>query len=436
MLQGGSVSLTDYDDATNEWCDVHTVPRSACRCPHEPPRSTWARENLAEVLSESYVPEMPAYLMRDDGARLIYAGRIHSVHGESESGKSFVMQAVCAGLMMDGHRILYLDFESDAQSVLARLRSLGATTDALARMLTYVRPDSGLGDPLARADLDSLLSQTYSLAVIDGVTEALTLVAPATGTPEDQVVTFGRRLPKRIVAATGAAVVMIDHVTKSKDSRGRFALGSQHKMNMLTGPSYTVEVEAPMGIGLRGELVLRVGKDRPGQVRPRCGPMRSDRTQEAARIILDSTSPGRTVMTVHAPRSLITDASPGPFRPTYLMQRVSEYLEAASAPRSGRQVRDEVRGNAQHIATALERLVIEEYVTREAGTRGSHLHRSVRPFREETDLFRFPPYKGGNQEPVNGHRSPVPGNHSGTTQEQEPLNTAQVVALTLAGADE
>lgn len=32
MLRGGTVSLTDYDDDTDEWCDVHAVTRSRCGC--------------------------------------------------------------------------------------------------------------------------------------------------------------------------------------------------------------------------------------------------------------------------------------------------------------------------------------------------------------------------------------------------------------------
>ena len=52
----------------------------------------------------------------------VYPGLTHSVHGESESGKSLIVQAECARLVNAGQRVLYLDFESDQQSVLDRLR--------------------------------------------------------------------------------------------------------------------------------------------------------------------------------------------------------------------------------------------------------------------------------------------------------------------------
>ena len=56
------------------------------------------------------------------GSCLFYPGLTHSVHGESESGKSLIVQAECARLVNAGQRVLYLDFESDQQSVLDRLR--------------------------------------------------------------------------------------------------------------------------------------------------------------------------------------------------------------------------------------------------------------------------------------------------------------------------
>ena len=96
--------------------------------------------------------------------------------------------------------------------------------------------------------------------------------------------------PARIAARTGAAVGLIDHVTKDPTSRGRWAIGGQAKMSGLTGASYMVEVARIFGEGLCGEVVLRLGKDRPGTLKRHCGPVRkSDKTQEAARIVIDST---------------------------------------------------------------------------------------------------------------------------------------------------
>ena len=106
----------------------------------------------------------------------------------------------------------------------------------------------------------------------------------------DDVAGWIRTVPKQIAARTGAAVVLIDHVTKDTSTRSRWAIGGQAKMAGLTGAAYTVEVVRPLGRGMRGEVVLRIAKDRPGAVRPHCGSFsKKDRTQEAARIVVDST---------------------------------------------------------------------------------------------------------------------------------------------------
>jgi hypothetical protein len=59
-------------------------------------------------------------------------------------------------------------------------------------------------------------------------------------------------------------VVLIDHVTKDTSTRNRWAIGGQAKTAGLTGAPYTVEVVAPLGRGMRGEVVLKIPKDRPG----------------------------------------------------------------------------------------------------------------------------------------------------------------------------
>ena len=85
--------------------------------------------------------------------------------------------------------------------------------------------------------------------------------------------------------------MLIDHVTKNSDSRGRFAIGAQAKLAGLDGAAYTIEVRKPLGRGMEGALSVRVAKDRPGAVRPNCGAYRaSDRTQEAAYVVVDSTA--------------------------------------------------------------------------------------------------------------------------------------------------
>jgi hypothetical protein len=144
---------------------------------------------------------------------------------------------------------------------------------------------------------------------------------------------------KNIAKRSGAAVTVIDHITKDDDSRGRSAIGGQAKMAGLTGAANTVEVVEPLGRGPRGVIVLRVGKDRPGYVRGVSGPMRkSDRTQEAARVVVDSTlDPNRPAVIMEPWRGsdgLGLDVRP--FRLTGYMEKISHALEASTGATSFR----------------------------------------------------------------------------------------------------
>ncbi len=192
----------------------------------------------------------------------------------------------------------------------------------------YVRPGA---NPLLVASEGAawhqLLAGSYALVVIDGVTDALTMFGHATK-DNDGITAFSRDVPRRLADQTGAAVVLVDHVTKDNDSRGRFAIGGQAKMNALTGAAYTVDVAEPLGRGLRGVIVLKVAKDRPGSVRAWCGDFRrGNRTQEAARVIIDSRDPESSAVTIQAP--LAGGEGPRAFRPTGLMEKASMLIEEA-----------------------------------------------------------------------------------------------------------
>jgi hypothetical protein len=386
----GPVTATDRVTPTPEGKDMHLVTTPAYGDDNaadtvEP--SSWDPVDLSTYLDGTYTPATPTLLPRTDGVCLLYPGLVHSVHGESESGKSLIMQAEMVRAITAGLPVLMLDFESDAAEVTARLLSMGATPTDVRDHFTYVRPETSV---TAGPDLDAyrrLLSRTYTLAVIDGVTDALGMWSGggAKSGDNDDIARFMRRFPRKLAQLTGAAVVLIDHVTKDPESRGRWAIGGQAKMAGIDGAAYTVEVSEVPTPGGRGVLSLRIGKDRPGQVRRHCGHFRkSDRTQGAARIVVDSTGPV-TVLTVDPwPETGATDDGAG-FRPTGIMEKVSKTLEMAGSPLSLRDLREMVGGRAEHVGTAVQLLAADGYVTRSAGARGAQLHTSTRSYRQVED---------------------------------------------------
>ncbi|MDN3226322.1 AAA family ATPase [Kocuria rhizophila] len=327
---------------------------------------SWGKIDLTDVLNGTWQVPEPTLMARTDGPCLLYPGLVHSFHGESESGKSFIAQAEAARQLQAGQRVLYLDFESDQGTVVNRILKMGTTPAQVLAGLDYRRPDAHpRAGEAERAEWQDMLSQEYALAVLDGVTEAFTLWG-VDSMDTDSVTGWGRNVPRRIAASTGAAVVLIDHVTKSTEGRGRFAIGSQAKMNYLTGAAFTVEVIHPLGVGLSGMLSLRVGKDRPGQVRRHQGAWKAkDRTAEIARALVDSTAPERIRYELLPPADTTASASVT-FRPTTLMEKLSEAFEDASTM-TMREYRSAVSGKNEGKDAAAKVLEAEGYLIRVHG---------------------------------------------------------------------
>lgn len=344
--------------------------------PVEP--ASWSTIDLDGFLTGEHEPVKATLMRRTDGVCLLYPGLVHSFHGESESGKSFVAQATVAAALEAGQRCLYVDFESDPASIVSRFLELGVAPQKIKAHLDYRRPEVGPNATAAEATAwGEMMSGRYAIVVIDGVTDSLGLWS-LKSTDNDEVSRWMQQFPRRLAARTSAAVVLIDHVAKDKETRGRFAIGAQAKMAGLDGAGYVVDVVDPLGRGMRGVLAIRVGKDRPGQVRQHGGPMRKgDRTQLVAEFVLDATG-DRLVASFEVP----SDSHPR-FRPTGYMERISTWL-ATHAGANKSAIRTSISGRAAVVDTALELLIEEGYV--EAKRDGNAtLHAVLQPYVERMD---------------------------------------------------
>ncbi|MFD4367945.1 AAA family ATPase [Rhodococcus sp. NPDC058521] len=265
---------------------------------------SWTAVDVSAAL-DGDGPPMPTVFSREDGAHLFYAGKVHSVHGESESGKSWLVQCAVAQTLERGGSVLYADFEDDAASVAGRLLLLGVPKHVVVDpgRFVYVRPENSLKIPVEAAAFAQLIGRDFTLAVIDGVTDAMGLFGFSVK-DNDDIAAFQREVPRAVARRTGAAVVCVDHVTKDADSRGRFAIGGQHKMAALDGAAFVVDVETVFAVGMAGVASVRVAKDRPGHVRNLGGAWRrADRTQLVAHLHLDSTNLDRTEWRLEAPEN-------------------------------------------------------------------------------------------------------------------------------------
>ena len=334
-------------------------------------RTSWFPKPLD--LDNTQEEPAPEFLSRSDGHRLFYRGKINALLGESESGKTWVALLAVKQALEVEQKVIYLDFEDSGRGILSRLRSLGVT-DAQFSSFQYANPDQDLS-PEARGDLvDGLVAFKPELVIVDGVNAAMTLLGLDLTSNKDATY-FSQQL-LRPLANSGAAVCTIDHVTKSKEGRGNYAIGAQAKRADINGVAISVEVVMPFGRGMSGELNLKVTKDRPGHVRAN-----SKEAKIAGTVLLTSTADGSVTMKIQAPQM----GEHNRLRPTHLMEKVSKTLEAASSPLSKNAVEKAVAGKAEYVRLAIQTLIDEKFIGIENGSRNSLNLKLLKPYRPTAD---------------------------------------------------
>jgi len=379
--------------------------------PVEAPTSWWPinlEPILAGIQAGHIVGPVPTLMPRTDGPSLLYPGEVHSLAGEPETGKGWIALHAAATVLADGGHVLYVDFEDAPASILTRLLALGASDSTILERFTYVRPD----DPFTASTLDALLaSRTYTLAIIDGLSEAYTLL----GLDPYNNVDAAKFLAAlaRPIANTGAAVLLIDHVTKAKEGRNRYALGAQHKLAGIAVAYGTEAITAPSRT-TAGQIKLKVEKDRHGHVRPHA---------TAGQIALVHITPEdngqRVTVTLDAPDVSFTTS--GKQRYTIYMERVSTYLHANPGASRNR-IRDDVEGGTDFITKALTSLIDEAFVeVRPEGQ--THRHYNLHPFTKQPGLTRtqpgLSPGTGDRDTGTPSLRGPGPGSHHPNNHHQD-----------------
>lgn len=332
------------------------------------PPSSWAPVDLGPVLDGQEIDGPPSVLMRADGLCLLYPGRLHSLFGEPEAGKGWLALYAAAEQLDDGAHVLYVDFEDRPATIVNRLVGLGVRAAAIRERLHYVRPNDQL-DPRGQAALTAVLEHRPTLAVLDGATEAYALHGLDIGDNNDAA-KWQKLLPRRLADA-GAAVLEIDHVTKDREHRGRYAIGAQHKLAGVD-VAYAVKALEPLGRGRTGSSRITVMKDRPGHIR-----QYSDESAHVARFQLTEAAG-----VVSAKLALLdTQADAAAFRPTVLMERVSRALEEHPGL-SVTAIRQTVKGKRnEYKDTALELLIADGHVNVKQEGRALR-HYVVTPYRD------------------------------------------------------
>ena len=194
--------------------------------------------------------------------------------------------------------------------------------------------------------------------------------------------------------AKRCTVLLLDHASTSvamTGGRKRGAMGNTKKLGNVD-VSLHIKVEQAGAPNRPGKYIITVDKDRSAQLRSI-----SHRSGES-----DVLTTMVTRMAENETRLTVTFIQPGEFRPTHLMEKVSEVLEGSfGMPLSKRQVVERVSGKRDTVILAIDMLVAEGFIERREGPRNSQQHVSLKKFREADDAARMV-----TNSPQNSNRSP------------------------------
>ncbi len=203
----------------------------------------------------------PDILTRTDGNGLLYLSQLNWIHGDSGSGKTWVLLVAAAQLIANGRHFAWCHYEDpNPAAIVGRLKLLGASRSDVVERFHYWDPQ---GEPLnGPALLEACKGYDVEHLGLDSVGEALN----AEGINEDtdsEVGPWINRGPRHIVN-NGIGVTCVDHGTKDAKNAPLHPSGSKRKRAAVTGIGLLVKAVAPPTINSDGRMEIICGKDRHG----------------------------------------------------------------------------------------------------------------------------------------------------------------------------
>jgi hypothetical protein len=347
------------------------------------PMSSWRPVDITAVLDGTRVQPVPEIGRRQDGVRMFYRGKEHSVASEPECGKTWWLLLQVVDVLIEGGRVVYVDFEDDENTIVGRLLMLGCLPTHLSpATFRYVRPESKPTPAALRALITFEPEVFADLVVYDGVTEGMSLLGIEINDQESAA--EWRRIFVKPALRKGAATVSTDHVVKNKDARGRFAIGAQHKLAGLTGVMFLMESVKPFGDGIKGSSRVLISKDRNGGLRKHGRVLESGLTHIGDLVgdAISEGSPSWRFFAPHEERTVeeLADEGSEPGRPPAdirgAVDSVAKYL-ADHPGSSGRVVRANVGGRTTSVTAALDWLASNGHAVETVGDRRAVLYTLV-----------------------------------------------------------
>lgn len=225
--------------------------------PHLDDAGSWQPLDLGAWFDS---PPPPAE--RFGSGSMLYRGSLSWLAGEPESGKSILMLLWAIEEMRLGNNVVLLDEEAGPRDVFAKLQALGATPEELSRHLTYLPPAARdiLRDAKELRRLVESVGATY--VGVDGAAAHLAIANLNEDSAGDVTKLMVRGLMP-LAHDVGAAVVVLDHMTKSL-TNNRYARGSGAKLAKADA-AFHVEAVQPFSKINSGRLRITSTKDRLGE---------------------------------------------------------------------------------------------------------------------------------------------------------------------------
>jgi hypothetical protein len=267
---------------------------------------TWAANG------EVRPPTLPSVGERNDGAHILYAGKINGIYGDPETAKTWFALHLAQQVLSAGGTVALIDIDHNGENdTVDRLRKLGVSNQLIgdAAHFRYYIPETPAE---LLATRDDIIEQHPTLCILDSIGELIPMLGLDSNSNDD--ISRGYRAMLTPLAQEHTAVLTIDHLAKAGKSDHGYAIGGIAKKRIINGAYYHAEALTIPAPGIVGKVRIMVTKDRPGGIREHA-PQGS-----LGNFIIDSSATDGHINT------LIANTIGSPLRPTNTMERISRLL--------------------------------------------------------------------------------------------------------------
>lgn len=221
--------------------------------------------DVAKVFAGGAVAPEPNILPFVEDSYLFYAGEFNLVFGDTESGKTWLCLTAVAATIEGGGRAVVVDLDHNgARSILNRLEMLGVDRQSLVDCQCF-----RLAEPESDVELKELVADLKAfkpdVVVLDSLGEVMPLFRANSNSADDFTVVHTDVI--KPLKQAGAAVLVVDHLPKSAESRQHGPTGTAAKTRAVGGTALRVSAEKAFRPGDGGRAKLELYKDRHGGVR-------------------------------------------------------------------------------------------------------------------------------------------------------------------------